>query len=419
MTECEVVYPLEGMWDPLQVRIELRQMFERWLSRSQYSRIITEHKEIVDELSVLELCQHYRLEYLGGVEDVAQNWDESAQRIAENGPTFDELTRLGWLFFDGSRWCMQSAPIGTYSYITYPTPCTEAFLTNLERLRLVAKSDTPSPVAAKLEAKILNDNWLKHHIPTRNPDWLAGRLWEQLCPNSSPYATDYIDSIFLEWSAWCTVLHARGDWDINWGPTHKQYCREAAERVLKRQTLWGTWDNDITRYMDVLEKTFAIPQQQLLYCSTPKVPLRTLVSRSEWLTRSDAEHFIQRRFFTTTGSFAFNLLCSELEKTDIGAELKSTAETVLSFATDHPMALQQFLFRVDAVPTLLVDMLMHQRAACLATKLIIGWRPELGRNSDRNLSREAQTKEFAIQERSRFWLTSCTRVRLISKNMHR
>ncbi|MGL4350916.1 hypothetical protein ACSZMW_18110 [Aeromonas allosaccharophila] len=398
MAGFEVVHPLEGMWDPLQVRIELRQMFERWLSRSQYSRTITEHNEIVDELSLLELCQHYRLEYLGGVEDVAQNWDESAQRIAENGPTFDELTRLGWLFFDGSRWCMQSAPLGTFSYITYPTPSTEAFLTNLERLRLVAKSDTPSPVAKKLAAKISSDNWLEHHIPTRNPDWLAGRLWERLCPNSSPYATDNIDSAFLEWSAWCTVLHARGDWDINWEPTHKQYCREAAERVLKRQTLWGTWDNDITRYMDVLEKTFAIPQQQLLYCSTPKVPLRTLVSRSEWLTRSDAEHFIQRRFFTTTGSFAFDLLCSELEKTDIGAELKSTAETVLSFATDHPMALQQFLFRVDAVPTLLVDMLMHQRAACLATKLIIEWRPERGRNSDRNLIREAQTKEFAIQD---------------------
>ncbi|WP_429185750.1 hypothetical protein [Aeromonas veronii] len=417
MARFEVVHPLEGMWDPLQVRIDLRQMFERWLSRSQYSQTITEQNEIIDELSLLELCQHYRLEYLGGVEDVAKNWDESTQRIADNGPTFDELTRLGWLFFDGCRWCMQSVPLGTSSYITYPTPSTEAFLTNLDKLRLVAKSDTPSPVAKKLAAKILNESWLEHHIPTRNPDWLAGRLWEQLCPNHplNVYSVasvenemsdssvlpemESIDRAFLEWSAWCSVLQTQGSWDINWGPTEMRSCREAAQRVLERQTLWGTWDNDVPRYIDILEKTFAIPQEQLRYFRIPRPePQKTLVSRADWLKGPNIEYFMMRGFCARTVNFAFNFLCSELEKTDIGSNLKRVADTVISFATSHPMALQQLLLRVETCPALLVDMLMHQHAACLATKLVIEWQPRLRRNNDRAVSREAKLKEFAIQD---------------------
>lgn len=426
MVGFEVVRPLEGMWAPLQVRIKLRQAFERWLPRSQHSRPICGQNGIVDELSLLDLCQHYRLEYPGGAEDVAKNWDESEQRIAEGGPTFHELARLGWVFFDGCRWSMQSAPIDTFSHITYPTPSTETFLTNLGKARLVAKTDRPSPNAKALAAKILSENWLEQHIPTRDPNWLAGRLWERLLTNPNLYAADNIDNViqavtpaddevigpsvlpeadadavdraFLEWSAWCAVLGGVSRWDIGWGATEMRYCREAAQRVLERQTFWGTWDNDVSRYMDVLEKTFAIPQEQLLYCRTPRVPLRTLVSRADWLKQSDVEHLTMRRLSTSTVSFAFALLCSELEKTEIGAELKSTAKTVLSFATNHPMALQHFLFRVDAVPALLVDMLMHQHTACLATKLVIEWRSGSRRTNDLDVSREAQTKEFAVQD---------------------
>jgi hypothetical protein len=65
---------------------------------------------MIDELNVLELCEHYRLEYRGGAKDVAETWNESDERIAEGGPTFDELASLGWMFFDGSHWIVHSAP---------------------------------------------------------------------------------------------------------------------------------------------------------------------------------------------------------------------------------------------------------------------------------------------------------------------
>lgn len=427
MVGFEVVRPLEGMCAPLKVRVELKQLFECWLSRSRHSRPIFRRDVIVEDLSLLDLCQHYRLEYLGGAGDVAEDWDESEQRIAEGGPTFDDLARLGWVFFDGSRWIMQRTPLGASSHITYPSPSTKTFLTGLGKIRLVAKTDTPPPHARALANRILDEDWLDRNIPAKDPGWVAGRLWERLCPKPQPHATDNsgnvmqaattvenevscssamleadaeaVDRAFLEWSAWCGVLGRAGRWDVGWGPIEMRYCREAAQRALERQTLWGTWDNDAARYTDVLEQTFAIPQDQLRIHGALKVaPRRTLVSRVDWLKWPEVEHLMMERFGAGTVSFAFDLLCSELEKTDIGPSITATAATVLSFAADHPMALQQFLFRVDAVPALLVDMLMHQRAACLAAKLAIEWRSELGRNSDRNVSREAQTKAFAVQD---------------------
>ncbi|UKD17382.1 hypothetical protein L3V59_36150 [Burkholderia aenigmatica] len=427
MTGFNELRPLEGMWAPLNVRLELRQMFERWLSWSRQPRPILAPDGMVDELSLLDLCQHYRLEYSGGTEDVAKIWDESEQRIADGGPTFDDLARSGWMFFDGSRWIVQGTPIGASLHIIYPSPSTKSFLTGLSKARLVAKTDSPPAHVQALAARISVEDWLDRQIPTKDPDWLAGRLWERLCPKPQPHAAENsgnamqtatlvedetsgssalldadakaVDRAFLEWSAWCDVLGSACRWDMNWGPIEMRYCREAAHRALQRQTLWGTWDNDAARYADVLENTFAIPQDQLRYARTPRVATpRTLVSQVDWLKWPDVEHLMMGRLCASTVSFAFGLLCSELEKTDIGPNITAAAATVLSFAADHPMALQQFLFRVDDVPALLVDMLMHPRAACLATKLAIEWRSKLGRYSDRNVSREAQTKAFAIQD---------------------
>lgn len=423
----EEVRPLEGMRVPLRARLELRQMFERWLSRPRHPRLALGPDEMVDELDLLDLCQHYRLVYPGDAENVASIWDESKDRIADDAPPFNDLARLGWVFFDGGRWVMQRSPSGTRSYITYPSPATEIFLSGLSSARLVTKTDTPPPNAQALAAKILAERRLGRNISIKSPEWLAGRLWERLCPKPQPRAAESsdnkiqaathvgteatalpasleaddqaVDRAFLEWSAWCHMLGGVCSWDSGWGHVEMRYCREAAYRALDRQSLWHTWDNDAACYADVLEKTFAIPQDQLRYAtSTRKAPPRTLVSRIGWLERPDVEHLMMERLGTNTVSFAFGLLCSELDGADIESSITATATRVISFAADYPMALQQFLFRVKNAPGLLVDMLMHERAACLAVKLAIEWRPMWRLDSDRNVSREAQTKEFVVQD---------------------
>jgi hypothetical protein len=106
----EEVRPFDCMWTPLRARLELRQMFERWLPRSRYLRATVGPDETVDELRILDLCQHYRLEYPGGAEDVASIWDESEQRLADGGPTFADLASLGWVFFDAGAGLWKARP---------------------------------------------------------------------------------------------------------------------------------------------------------------------------------------------------------------------------------------------------------------------------------------------------------------------
>lgn len=426
MTGFEEVRPFENMWAPLKARLELRQMFERWLSRSRHHLRTFGPGEPVDELSLLELCRHYRLEYPGSAPDIATIWDESQLRIADGGPTFAELVHADWVFFDGGRWIMQGAPAGTSLDIVYPSASTRAFLIGLGKARLVARTGTPPQRAQELAERLTADDLLDRHIPTKNPEWLFGRLWEQLCPKLKRLSTEdsdnlqaeparvndpdgpvtllkadiaAIDKAFLEWSAWYAILGSTVKWDISWGDTEMQCCREAALRVLDRQNLWGTWDNDTTRYAQVLETTFGLSRDHMRYVGVPrKAPPRTLVSRADWLGWPDVEHLMMGRLGRSTVAFAFGVLCSELEMTDIGPNVTTTATTVMSFAANHPMALQQLLFRIEAAPALLVDMLMHQRVACLATRLAIEWRPDNLRDSDQNVSREAQTKAFAVQD---------------------
>lgn len=426
MTGFEEVRPFENMWAPLKARLELRQMFERWLTRSRHHLRSFEPGEPIGELSLLELCRHYRLEYPGSTQNIATIWDESEHRIADGGPTFAELVHAGWVFFDGGRWVMQGAPTGTSMDIVYPSPSTKDFLTGLRKARLVPRTETPAQTAQELVERLSTADLLARHIPTKNPEWLVGRLWEQLCPKLKPLSTGdgdtlqaepatvndpdspvtlleagiaAVDTAFLEWSAWCDILGSTMKWDVSWGDIEMQCCREGAHRVLERQTLWDAWDNDTTRYVEVLETTFALSEDQIRYVgAAKKAPPRTLVSRADWLSWPEIEHLMMGRLGKSTVRSAFGLLCSELEATDIGQNVTTTATAVMSFAADHPMALQQLLLRIDAVPALLVDMLLHQRAACLATRLAIEWRLDSWRDSDRNVIREAQTKAFAVQD---------------------
>lgn len=427
MTKFDEVRPFEGLDTPIAARHELRQMFKRWLWRSHHARFVLEHEEVIDELCLLELSQHYRLEYSGATENSIKVWNESKQRVANGDSTFEDLVHMGWVNFDGARWVMPGVPLGTLAMIAFPSLNTKAFLTGFSKINLVEKTGNVPLEAQALASQILTKGWLDGHIPTKDPEWLAGRLWERLCPKPLPHATidgqntaqaeisvtiepngvsefpeaetSAIDRAFLEWSAWCKVLGCGAKWSIGWSAIEKQYCREAAHRVLKRQTLWGTWDDDVARYTDVLEKTYAISPDKLRFANTPRqVAPSSLVVRKKWLSLPEVEHLIMGRLGWSTVEFAFALLNSELEETDIGSGVMDTATNVISFANDHPMALQHLLLKVSAVPALMVDMLLNPRTACLAVRLIIEWQHEGNRHSDRVVSREAQVKAFAIHD---------------------
>lgn len=402
MGAVKMIHPYEGMWSPWLARKDLRRSFDRWLSHHRHQSLINGSEEMIDDSSLLDLCRHYRLEYLGSAKNIETIWDASEQRITDNGPSFNSLVESGWIHFDGGRWMMQRTPIGTISHITYPSLSTKSFLTSLENVRLVAKVDTLPPDVKALADKISTNDRLDRRLPTKMPERLASRLWELLC-TKLPHAyadadPETIDAVFLEWLTWCDVLGVAGKWSLLWDRTEMRYCRDAAQRVLQRQTLWGTWDNDVSRYIDVLTKTYAISEKQLSYHSDVSLPPpQSLVSRVDFLSRPEIESLMMGRHRAGIVSFVFNLLCSELETTDIGPDTADHAAAVLLFASIHPMALQQLLYRINTAPALLVDMLLTQHAACLATRLTIEW-GGIERGADLNLHREAQTKAFAVED---------------------
>ena len=324
MAGFEEVRLLEGMYAPLQVRLELRQMFDRWLTRPDHHHRSIHQDVVVDELALVDLSQHYRLEYPGGTENLAETWDKSEERIADGGPTFDDLVRLKWVFFDGGRWIMQSAPRGTLSHITYPSPSTKAFLTGLGTLRLISKSETPPPHTQALAIRIMAEEWLERDIPTRDPDWLASRLWERLCPKSQPRATESnedemhaatpiasevsdssalqdaeaqdVDKAFVEWSAWCDILGCGGRW-ISGGDLLR--CVTAVRQLigLCNARTFGA----IGKTMPYDTRTCSSTRLQFrrtAFAMSPapgKLPPQPLVFRADWLKWPEIEHLIMER----------------------------------------------------------------------------------------------------------------------------
>lgn len=431
MNGFEEVLPINGMFAPLSVRQELKQMFMRWLPGPWNSHATHVPGEKVNGVELLRLCKYFRLEYPGEAKDLAKSWNESEERKADGGPNFDELVSLGWVFFDGGRWIMQGAPMGTLSLICYPSSSTKNFLENLSNPQLVAKTDQQPTEVLELAEQIRTAFSLGQHIPVESTEWFLGRLWELLCPTGAVQPdnvmallqesvseetkaetisslkeanNDAVDCAFLEWTSWCHVIEGYGTWDSQWSPSQQRSCHEGAHRALSRQTLWGKWDGDLARYTDVLQKTYVIPAEKLRFagCVT-KVSPSTYVARAGWLASREGEFVMMERLMTqrhgpSTVNYAFSLLCSELENTDIGTGILAAAEEILSFAVNHPVALLQLHFRVNAVPGLLVDMLLYPPTACLAARWTVEWQSRTGSNNILSLGREAQTKTFAVQD---------------------
>lgn len=432
MSKFEKIRPLEGMWDPIGVRHELREMFERWLSYSHNSNLTQNIEATFDEISLHKLIQYFKPEFLGSRKDIISLWDTTEERITDGGPSFNELRRFGWVTFDGCSWIMQKPPIGTYSHINYPSPSTKSFLHGLSKISFVPKIETIPSDIQKIADEVICQLNHSDHISINNPDVFLGNLWKQLCPtplisheskqddslriaeanedtvNGSPELLvshkESIDSAFTEWSIWCYLLGGSCKWDLDWSVIEKQFCHDAAYRVLERQNLWGTWCNDLQNYTNLLENTFSIPSRELRYrYSQFDDPPETLVNKLNWLERPDIEYLIMARLPICSDTrcsvnFAFTLLRSELEATDFGHDIILKNSKFLEFTTSHPMALFIHTLRIKANPLLLVDMLMDCRTVCMTTKIIIDWQIGLGQHSNRIKGREIQTKEFVIED---------------------
>ena len=381
---------------PLQARQELRKNMSRWLSCWGQRSQRREGGAEVDGCTLLDLCTHYQVRYSGGTANLGESWN--AARVASRGdPSFGDLVSARWLSFDGCRWVLLHPPVGLSRYIAYPNERTKDFLQGLTQAMLVSRGLNASTEATFLAAEVQSGRLPSENLgECKDKDWVAARLWERLCPAEDADVRS-VDAAFAAWCAWCQLLWVSAAWDINWSQLQRRHCRGAARRVLASQTLWGTWGDDSERYVEALTGTYGIPPERLGIIS--RKPPGTLVAKLDWLRDPLVEHINIERLSAASTSFAFDLLLSELERTDLSSDVAASASDLLGFVADHPMALKVLMFRIRAAPRLLADMLMQPQTACLAVRLVMEWRAT-GGVWDRALNelREEQTKAFAVQD---------------------
>ncbi|WP_275166610.1 hypothetical protein [Citrobacter koseri] len=83
MAGIEDVIQFEGMWAPLDVRRELRQMIRHWLPTTSHLSPGFGQVEMLVELQLLDFCQYYRIEYRSAAKDIAKIWGESKEPVAD------------------------------------------------------------------------------------------------------------------------------------------------------------------------------------------------------------------------------------------------------------------------------------------------------------------------------------------------
>lgn len=390
------VRPLASMQVPIQARLDLRDGMYRWLPHARSQEVWLGDGSTIEATVLLDFCLHHRISYAGGDQKLALKWDRTAKR---NGrPKFSELQADGWVVFDGIRWVHPRVPIGMMNAVVYPDEVTKDFLQGLDRWQLSAAGRPVTRQAKDLanEAKAgrLQLDDLREQRDSR---WVAMRLWEGLCPTAQDAPAAAVDEAFRDWAAWCDVLRGFAEWDDGWPDAAKNRCREAAQRVLDKQQVWGPWGNDVERYVSVMTGAFGLPSDHF-----PSLGITygaTLITRFDWVNSPAISRLNAERFRGASAGFAFGLLLSELKRADVIGIEAGPAAFVSRFVAEHPVALFNLSLAVTGAPVLLVDLLLQPRTACLVVRMIAEWVPS-GRAWDRDISdrRSEQTKAFALQD---------------------
>ncbi len=417
--------PWTASWPPQQDRYQLRREFERWIPKPDESQARYKSTSF-DEAPLIELCRCYRLNYVGATEDALVAWDACPERVNDNCPSTAELRRRGWLKFDGGRWT-RSIDEAVNAADALPLDFrTEKFLWGLASIELVERGNSSGLSARALDVKKWLEDRPAEGLPARDALWLARRLWTELCQMELPDvvkltgadesegevessdgedASDskadidgLVDRAFLEWQAWCELLHCPAQWDHRWNALERKLCREAALRVIDRQEVWADWE---AVEAQVAATNRLVSTARTHPCPTGEEPSKeySLLNRFDWLNRSDVQRLMNDQLLQPNSiAFAYGLLCSEMEKTSGGPSIEVSVKAVIALVAERPMAMKHMLFKVHSTPSLLVDMLLSERTCAWATRLVMSSRDPVGRQTAHRSISDTQARSFAIQE---------------------
>ncbi|MEN5208091.1 hypothetical protein ABE493_08215 [Stenotrophomonas terrae] len=417
--------PWTTSWSPLQDRYQIRREFERWLPKHDGGK--ARYKSpTYDEEALIALCRRYRLEFGGASDEILMAWDACPGRINDKCPTSAELRQMGWLVFDGGRWARSSDEPENGAKAPPLNSRTERFLDGLARIDLVERGNPGDLSAPALEVKRWVENRLDEELPVRDASWLARRLWTELCraeladvvdltadDESVEYAasTDgkhvcssqssfdgLIDRTFLQWQAWCELLHCPAQWDYRWSALERRFCHEAAIRVLNRQQIWRDWETVVAQ-VSAANREGEIAEIRSGSQKEAASNECSVFNRFDYLNRQDVQRLVMDQLLQSSSiGFAFGLLCSEIEHTSGGTRIEASIKAVMDLVADHPIAMQHLIFKVHNAPVLLVDMLLSERTAAWAVRVIMQYPNFGGRLAEYRAVSDTQMKSFAIRD---------------------
>ncbi|PTT91046.1 hypothetical protein DBR42_04645 [Pelomonas sp. HMWF004] len=381
---------------PIQARLDLRDEIARLLPHARSERFFPGDGAGIDANTLLDFCVHHRVSYVGADPKLALKWDRAAKR--GRYPKFADLQAGGWVLFDGIRWVHPRVPVGMMNDVVYPDNTTRAFLHSLSDTTLSAAGRPATKEARAMAAEAKAGRLgLDKLGGQRDGHWVASRLWERFCPMVDEPPDAEVDDAFRDWAAWCVVLGGFAAWHVEWSDVAKRRCREAAQRVLGRQRVWGIWGNDVEAYVAIMTRTYGLPSDRLHPQSSKFGD--TLIARIDWVDSPAISHLNAERFRGGSAGFALGLLVSELTRSEVIGIQAEPAAFVSRFVAQHPVALFNVSIAIKGAPVLLVDLLLQPSTACLAVRWIAEWVPN-GQAWNRVVSdqRSEQTKAFAIQD---------------------
>lgn len=361
---------------PAQVRVDLRNRFERKLRRNEYSSQVTEPRTSPDP-QLLELLRQVTIKRFSET-DKAQQYYESISSNVTEALTFDQTIEKGW--FD-VVWARLTATGLSQQHRIQRDPSPQMkLLRDLHHWTFKSQSDIPSelrglPELTEYVEKLDGDEVSFSNIRPASAEWIASRLWEQRPkPDTSDPLRWWADRWELLDRPNLTPSHV---WD---NETTIEYINAVGE-LIASPDVFVTWPH----YSNRLVRRLKLGRDFAATADVGTIP-GTLVDRYLWLNRYNLEPLVMASLETLSVPLGLvKLALNQAAQNEFGQQSSDVAKTMFTHAIDRPELLANIGFYVHREPRLLADLLMLPRTAALACMLVAGWRQHWNHGFDRGI----------------------------------
>lgn len=359
---------------PTETRRILRDRFASKLRVVPWSRFIDPDREVTSDDLVLRLLADLRISSNADW-SLAEAAYVDAQPSANEPADLQAVADLGWLrriwgrveIERDLRVAIWQAPAGVMDAL-------KLLLSALDEWRYETGGGVREvPELRKLVEAIEVAANNSHEILARTPGWVAARLWERILAQETT-----ADSALRRWMDLWRFLDSPSIVPrAAWGAPDAKTFREAAFRVLTTEQSLGGWAE--TRDLYVRKTALAQSVTTANAESRFPQPPDTLVDRALWLQSRVIEAHAYDSMAICRDLFGLaRLLLADVEAEEHSPAPHAAAAQIVDLAIDRAELFIYLLFRVQACPRLLADLVLYPPSSGLACLLIAQWRSPTG-----------------------------------------